>query len=107
MSSAYSYLPPTLPLSRGLVPSSAFRFSQLIFSGEYTRAMDKEFHAEHFCCWDCDKSLTGQAYILREEHPYCIACYEKLFSNTCEKCAKIIGTDSKVTKTYWSMITSL
>lgn len=57
--------------------------------------MDKEFHAEHFCCWDCDKSLTGQAYILREEHPYCIACYEKLFSNTCEKCTKIIGTDSK------------
>merc|ERR1719334_485002 len=68
---------------------------QLIFSGEYTRAMDKEFHAEHFACWDCDKNLTGQAYILREEHPYCIACYEKLFSNTCEKCAKLIGTDSK------------
>jgi len=41
-------------------------------------------------------SLTGHRYILREEHPYCIKCYENLFANTCEECKTTIGTDSKV-----------
>ena len=70
---------------------------QLIFSGEYTKAMDQDWHSGHFSCWNCDMSLTGHRYILREEHPYCIKCYENLFANTCEECKITIGTDSKVT----------
>ena len=69
---------------------------QLIFSGEYTKAMDQDWHSGHFCCFNCDMSLTGHRYILREEHPYCIKCYENLFANTCEECKTPIGTDSKV-----------
>ena len=69
---------------------------QLIFSGEYTKAMDQDWHSGHFSCWNCDMSLTGHRYILREEHPYCIKCYENLFANTCEECKTTIGTDSKV-----------
>lgn len=69
---------------------------QLIFSGEYTKAMSKDWHSGHFCCWNCDESLTGQRYVLRDEHPYCIKCYESVFANTCEECSKLIGIDSKV-----------
>ncbi|XP_072940450.1 protein espinas isoform X3 [Epargyreus clarus] len=68
---------------------------ELIFSGEYTKAMNKDWHSGHFCCWQCDESLTGQRYVLREEHPYCIKCYESVFANGCEECNKIIGIDSK------------
>ncbi|KAF4532398.1 hypothetical protein B566_EDAN003850, partial [Ephemera danica] len=69
--------------------------SQLIFSGEYTKAMSKDWHSGHFCCWQCDESLTGQRYVLRDDHPYCIKCYESVFANTCEECNKTIGIDSK------------
>ncbi|XP_076269314.1 four and a half LIM domains protein limpet isoform X1 [Rhynchophorus ferrugineus] len=67
----------------------------LIFSGEYTKAMNKDWHGQHFCCWQCDESLTGQRYVLRDEHPYCVSCYESVFANACEKCSRIIGIDSK------------
>lgn len=79
-----------------------FRFArlQLIFSGEYTKAMNKDWHSGHFCCWQCDESLTGQRYVLRDEHPYCIKCYESVFANGCEECSKIIGIDSKVGVRY-------
>ncbi|OQR72474.1 four and a half LIM domains protein 2 isoform X3 [Tropilaelaps mercedesae] len=33
--------------------------------------MNKNWHSGHFCCWQCDDSLTGQRYVLRDEHPYC------------------------------------
>lgn len=69
---------------------------QLIFSAEYTNAMEKDWHAQHFSCWQCDDSLTGQRYVLRDEHPYCVNCYENVFANKCEKCDKKIGIDSKV-----------
>ncbi|XP_074640636.1 testin-like [Tubulanus polymorphus] len=68
---------------------------ELIFFGEYTKAMEQDWHSGHFSCFNCDKSLTGHRYILREEKPYCIKCYEDNFANTCEECKKPIGTDSK------------
>lgn len=73
-----------------------FYVLQLIFSGEFTKAMNKDWHSTHFCCWQCDESLTGQRYVLRDDHPYCIKCYESVFANPCEECNKIIGIDSKV-----------
>lgn len=80
--------------------NSDFSCLQLIFSGEYTKAMNKDWHSGHFCCWQCDESLTGQRYVLRDEHPYCIKCYESVFANGCEECNKIIGIDSKVMNSY-------
>ena len=35
-------------------------------------------------------------YVLRDDHPYCIKCYENVFANNCDECSKIIGIDSKV-----------
>ncbi|XP_064628367.1 prickle planar cell polarity protein 3-A-like isoform X2 [Lineus longissimus] len=68
---------------------------ELIFCGEYTKAMEQDWHSGHFCCHNCDQSLTGKRYILRDDHPYCIKCYEDSFANSCEECKKPIGTDSK------------
>jgi hypothetical protein len=34
-------------------------------------------------------------YILRDEHPFCIKCYEETFANVCDECGKAIGIDSK------------
>jgi len=33
---------------------------------------------------------------LREDHPFCIKCYENVFANNCDECGKVIGIDSKV-----------
>ncbi|XP_013401172.1 four and a half LIM domains protein 3 isoform X2 [Lingula anatina] len=68
---------------------------ELIFAGEYTKAMEQDWHSGHFACATCDNSLTGQRYILKEEKPYCIKCYVDKFANTCEECKEKIGTDSK------------
>lgn len=56
--------------------------------------------AERYDCTECEESLYGQKYILKEESPFCIKCYEKLFSSTCEVCQKLISCTSKVTNTH-------
>jgi len=48
-----------------------------------------------FSCFNCALNLTGYRYILRDEKPFCIKCYESLFANSCEDCKTPIGTDSK------------
>merc|ERR1712110_621420 len=48
-------------------------------------------------CHHCDDSLAGHRYVLRDDHPYCIKCYENVFANNCDESGKIIGIDSKVT----------
>lgn len=58
--------------------------------------MNQNFHTDHFSCHNCDKSLTGCRYILKDENPHCIGCYEQLFAHDCEECKSKIGTDSKV-----------
>ncbi|XP_028352872.1 four and a half LIM domains protein 2 isoform X6 [Physeter macrocephalus] len=50
---------------------------------------------ERFDCRHCQDSLLGRKYILREEQPYCVACFEALFASTCEECGKLIGCDCK------------
>ncbi|KAI6228980.1 BMA-LIM-9, isoform c [Aphelenchoides fujianensis] len=65
-------------------------------------AMNKDWHTEHFGCWQCDTQLTGQRYILRDDHPFCIKCYEEVFANTCDECGKAIGIDSKVDQPFGS-----
>jgi len=54
-----------------------------------------DYVEEKMFCHHCDDSLAGHRYVLREDHPYCIKCYENVFANTCDECGKIIGIDSK------------
>lgn len=58
--------------------------------------MEQPADAGLFACFNCNLNLTGYRYILRDEKPFCIKCYESLFANSCEDCRTPIGTDSKV-----------
>jgi len=64
---------------------------QLVLRKQESR--DIEFEA--MFCHQCDDSLAGHRYVLREDFPYCIKCYENVFANNCDECGKIIGIDSK------------
>ncbi|KAI3384601.1 hypothetical protein SNEBB_000082 [Seison nebaliae] len=46
-------------------------------------------------CTRCNTSLNGGKYIVKDEKPYCLECYENNFANVCEACGKKIGTQSK------------
>lgn len=39
---------------------------------------------------------SGKRYVLKQDQPTCLPCYEDKFANKCEKCEKAIGTDYKV-----------
>ena len=75
-----------------------------IFSLKVEKGEDQEtsngnsttFYEEKMFCHHCDDSLAGHRYVLRDDHPYCIKCYENVFANNCDECGKIIGIDSKV-----------
>ncbi|XP_067947376.1 four and a half LIM domains protein 2-like [Watersipora subatra] len=50
---------------------------------------------EYCNCSQCETPLTGKRYVLRQDQPTCLPCYEDKFANKCEKCEKAIGTDFK------------
>uniref|UniRef100_A0A803T8V2 FHL1/2/3/5 N-terminal LIM domain-containing protein n=1 Tax=Anolis carolinensis TaxID=28377 RepID=A0A803T8V2_ANOCA len=47
-------------------------------------------------CYHCMASLCGKQFAMKEDHPYCVKCYDSLFANFCEDCKKPIECDSKV-----------
>ena len=48
-----------------------------------------------FDCQHCMASLLGK-YVLKDDNPYCVTCYDRIFSNYCEECKEPIKSDSKV-----------
>lgn len=52
--------------------------------------------ASQFDCQYCTTSLLGKKYLLKDDNPYCISCYDRVFSNYCEECKEAIRSDSKV-----------
>lgn len=52
--------------------------------------------ADRFDCDNCKESLYGRKYIQSDNSPYCIPCYDSLFSNTCDECKELIGHDARV-----------
>ncbi|XP_065667450.1 testin isoform X2 [Hydra vulgaris] len=68
---------------------------ELIYIGEFTKAMEKSWHVEHFCCWQCDVPITGKKYIIINKRPYCQRCYVKSMANTCFECKQPISPESK------------
>jgi len=68
---------------------------ELIFSGTYTRALDRDYHTGHFTCWHCDAQLSGQRYVLTDDHPTCLPCYQSNFTHNCTGCSQPIGLDSR------------
>ncbi|CAI9738390.1 planar cell polarity 3-A-like isoform X2 [Octopus vulgaris] len=78
-----------------LVRPRCFACDELIFSSEYTKAMEQNFHKDHLACKHCDKKLIACRYILKDENPYCIPCYQELFAHNCYVCRKPVGPDYK------------
>merc|ERR1712020_878248 len=75
-------------------PSTSSFFS--VTTPSHQRATpDPSQDSEAMFCHHCDDSLAGHRYVLRDDHPYCIKCYENVFANNCDECGKIIGIDSK------------
>ncbi|KAM3842731.1 four and a half LIM domains protein 2-like [Diretmus argenteus] len=60
--------------------------------------------SEQYDCEECKESLYGRKFILREDKPHCITCYERLFSNSCDMCKELIGctgTDLTYMDRHW------
>ena len=66
---------------------------QVIFSDECTEAEGRSWHMKHFCCYECDRQMGGQRYIMREGRPYCTGCFENLYAEYCDSCGEHIGVD--------------
>lgn len=47
----------------------------------------------HFICYFCDKQLGGDRYIIRDESPFCITCFDSMFAEYCDYCGELIGVD--------------
>lgn len=58
--------------------------------------MDENYHKDHLACHNCDKKLVACRYIVKDENPHCIPCYQELYAHNCEECKKPIGPDYKV-----------
>ena len=48
---------------------------------------------KHFACFECDRQLGGQRYIMREGRPYCLTCFDCMFAEYCDACGETIGVD--------------
>jgi len=66
---------------------------EIIFSDECTEAEGRAWHMKHFACFECDRNLGGQRYIMREGRPYCLTCFDCMFAEYCDACGETIGVD--------------
>ena len=47
-------------------------------------AENKNWHLPHFCCLKDDKPLGGNRYMMHEDQPFCIHCYDVEHSPKCQ-----------------------
>lgn len=66
--------------------------TQLIFADECTEAEGRHWHMKHFCCYECETTLGGQRYIMKDGRPHCCNCFESLYAEYCDACGEHIGT---------------
>ncbi|KAB0792372.1 hypothetical protein PPYR_14331 [Photinus pyralis] len=68
---------------------------ELIFVKEYCLAENSTFHVKHFCCFECDKPLAGQNYVMEELQPVCVPCFENIKAEKCKVCSQVIKPDEQ------------
>uniref|UniRef100_A0A8D2DIA0 Prickle planar cell polarity protein 3 n=1 Tax=Sciurus vulgaris TaxID=55149 RepID=A0A8D2DIA0_SCIVU len=68
---------------------------EIIFSPECTEAEGRHWHMGHFCCFECEASLGGQRYVMRQSRPHCCACYEARHAEYCDGCGEHIATGAE------------
>lgn len=55
-------------------------------TGECCYALERAFHPTCFACAACKKALNNDNFHLEDGAPYCVQCFEKLFSTKCAGC---------------------
>uniref|UniRef100_A0A3Q3JQU1 Testin n=1 Tax=Monopterus albus TaxID=43700 RepID=A0A3Q3JQU1_MONAL len=68
---------------------------ELIFSNEYTQAEGQNWHLKHFCCFDCDRILAGETYVMENEKPVCKPCYMKNYAVKCSACQNVVEPEAQ------------
>lgn len=100
----FLYTTPSCPLLSLLIVSfpyvGIFYFNMLPSSFCFFRLAEITM-ADRFDCDNCKESLYGRKYIQSDDSPYCIPCYDSLFSNTCDECKELIGHDARVRHPLW------
>ncbi|CAK9297286.1 unnamed protein product [Gordionus sp. m RMFG-2023] len=48
------------------------------------------FHKECFICYGCGTELSGKSVAAKDNKPYCVECYGKMFANRCAGCREPI-----------------
>uniref|UniRef100_UPI003AB0BDA0 prickle-like protein 2 isoform X2 n=1 Tax=Centroberyx gerrardi TaxID=166262 RepID=UPI003AB0BDA0 len=66
---------------------------EIIFADECTEAEGRHWHMKHFCCFECEATLGGQRYIMKDGRPHCCNCFESLYAEYCDACGEHIGID--------------
>lgn len=66
---------------------------EIILADECTEAEGRAWHMNHFACFECEKQLGGQRYIMRDGKPYCLQCFDSMFAEYCDYCGEAIGVD--------------
>jgi len=71
----------------------SFLFVKIIFSDECTEAEGYSWHMDHFGCSNCKKRLGGERYVMRQNQPFCLNCFETMYAEYCDTCGERIETD--------------
>ncbi|XP_063215984.1 protein espinas-like [Bacillus rossius redtenbacheri] len=66
---------------------------EIILADECTEAEGRAWHMKHFACFECDRQLGGQRYIMRDGHPFCLHCFDAMFAEYCDSCGEPVGVD--------------
>lgn len=66
---------------------------EIIFADECTEAEGRAWHMRHFCCFECDRQLGGERYVMRDGRPFCLDCFDATFAEYCDACGDPIGVD--------------
>ena len=63
---------------------------KLPIKGKVIKALDHDWHEDHFVCSSCKNPLAGQTFREREKQPVCLKCFEEKFADKCKGCTKAI-----------------
>ncbi|KAJ6215936.1 hypothetical protein RDWZM_010436 [Blomia tropicalis] len=85
---------PVTPMN-GSIPNGTRPFESNDDSKSNQTEMNRNWHMDHFVCHTCETPLAGSRYLVRDQNPHCVNCFEQHFANVCDECQKPIGINCK------------